>query len=557
MESKRRQEFKKGVTADDGRRRRGETSVQLRKSQKEENLTKRRNLLVNNFTSEENDESHFETQTQTTSSSTQAPSTPSDIAKSKQQYTINDIPALMVGLQSSDLTAQITCLRGFRRLLSAEKNPPVQQSIDCGAVPLFVTFLQRNDCAELQFEAAWALTNIASTDRTRLIVDCGAVPYLVQQLTSTNADVREQCAWCLGNVAGDGAELRDVVLGCGGLLPLIANITQPATLSLLRNCTWSLSNFCRGKPQPKIEVIRPAIPALASLLHNSQDADTMVDAAWALSYISDGDNSRIQAVVDLGVVPVLVNMLGSTRPQTIVPALRTLGNIVSGDDSQTQAVINSNVLPQLVQLLISSKKNIRKETCWMLSNIAAGNMDQVQVIINTPDLLPRILAQLSSSAEWDVRKEAAWVVSNIASGGSKAHVHRMVEQGAIRPLCDLLDVGEVRMLQVAMEAIEAILKHSGEHDYAKLIEECDGIERLEGLQEHENQEVYAKAVHLIEEYFNGEEEGDSENCAPANNNPNTFGFGLSNANSSKAFNFGSAAANAIPQPSGFSFGTAI
>lgn len=556
MESKRRQEFKKGVTADDGRRRRGETSVQLRKTQKEENLTKRRNLLVNNFTDDETEVVPVGTQTISTEAT--APSTPSDNTKSKQHYSIHDIPALMVGLQSSDLTAQITCLRGFRRLLSAEHNPPVQQSIDCGAVPLFVLFLQRNDCAELQFEAAWALTNIASTDRTRLIVDCGAVPYLVQQLTSPNADVREQCAWCLGNVAGDGAELRDVVLGCGGLSPLIANIAQPASLSLLRNCTWSLSNFCRGKPQPKIDVIRPAIPALASLLHTSQDADTMVDAAWALSYISDGDNGRIQAVVELGVVPILVNMLGSSRPQSIVPALRTLGNIVSGDDSQTQTVINANVLPHLVNLLTNSKKNIRKEACWMLSNIAAGNMDQVQVIMNTPDLIPRILTQLSSGSEWDVRKEAAWVVSNIATGGSKAHVRRMVEQGAIRPLCDLLDVGEVRMLQVGMEAIESILKHAGENDYARLIEECDGIEKLEGLQEHENQEVYEKAVHIIETYFNGEEEGESENCAPTNSNPNTFGFGISNANTSKAFNFGSSSsANVIPQTSGFSFGTAI
>jgi hypothetical protein len=38
MESRRKQEFKKGVSAEDGRRRRGETSLQLRKEKKEEIL---------------------------------------------------------------------------------------------------------------------------------------------------------------------------------------------------------------------------------------------------------------------------------------------------------------------------------------------------------------------------------------------------------------------------------------------------------------------------------------------------------------------------------------
>lgn len=44
------------------------------------------------------------------------------------------------------------------------------------------------------------------------VVDCGAVPWLAQLLLSPSADVREQCAWCLGNIAGDSPKLRDAVL---------------------------------------------------------------------------------------------------------------------------------------------------------------------------------------------------------------------------------------------------------------------------------------------------------------------------------------------------------
>jgi len=34
---------------------------------------------------------------------------------------------------------------------------------------------------------------------------------------------------------------------------------------------------------------------------------------WALSYVSDGENARIQAVIDAGVVPMLARILGCDK----------------------------------------------------------------------------------------------------------------------------------------------------------------------------------------------------------------------------------------------------
>lgn len=39
---------------------------------------------------------------------------------------------------------------GFRRLLSQEKSPPIQQVIDANLVPRFIYFLQRADFPKLQ-----------------------------------------------------------------------------------------------------------------------------------------------------------------------------------------------------------------------------------------------------------------------------------------------------------------------------------------------------------------------------------------------------------------------
>ena len=225
-----------------------------------------------------------------------------------------------------------------------ERSPPIDEVLHAGVAPRLVQFLQWHDRQELQFEAAWALTNIASgtSAHTNEIIRLGAVPIFVQLLQSTSEDVREQAIWALGNIAGDNYKCRDLVLSHGALEPLMMQLNAHAKLSVIRNATWTLSNFCRSKPQPDFECVKKALPALEQLTH-SNDEEVLTDTCWALSYLSDGTNDKIGAVIETGVCRRLVDLLTSSQPSILVPALRTVGNIVTGDDVQTQMIINCNV----------------------------------------------------------------------------------------------------------------------------------------------------------------------------------------------------------------------
>lgn len=455
-----------------------------------------------------------------------SPSTTVD-SKSTKVFTVADIPALMLALSCPHIDEATLhyVASGFRKMLSVETNPPVNEVLASGALPAFVQMLQLNDKPKVQFEAAWALTNIASTSETKAIVDVGAVQYLTQLLSSPDAEVREQCAWCLGNIAGDSSTLRDAVLSAGAMQPLLQNIAKPANKSLFDNCVWALSNFCRGKPQPRLDLISPAVPILAQVL-GGNNAAAKTDALWALSYISDGADERIQSVLDgEGILEALVDLLGENSGN-VTPALRTVGNIVSGSDEQTQAVIDAGLMPKINGLLNSSKRLICKEACWVLSNIAAGTHQQISLVLKTKGCMGRVV-EMAMSSEWEVRKEAIWVVSNVTTGGTDKQIMSAVEAGAIDAVCSVLNVNDTKMLLVALDAVDSILKLGMKlgKEYHSFVDECDGLTMIEALQEHESDEVYTKAVHIIETYFGAEDEADDENLAPAANG-STFAFGI-------------------------------
>ncbi|RWW53614.1 hypothetical protein BHE74_00039893, partial [Ensete ventricosum] len=159
-------------------------------------------------------------------------------------------------------------------------------------------------------------------------------------------------------------------------------------------------------------------------------------------------------------------------PSVLIPALRTVGNIVTGDDMQTQVLI----------------RRIR-------SNLV------IEVYL--------------------------------------------VSQGCIKPLCDLLLCPDPRIITVCLEGLENILKvgeaeknlgvTGGTNPYAQLIEEAEGLDKIENFQSHDNTEIYEKSVKILETYWLEEE----DDAMPGDTTQTAFDFGNNDQSvPSGGFNFG-------------------
>ncbi|KAM9997499.1 hypothetical protein ACTFIZ_011000 [Dictyostelium cf. discoideum] len=536
----RKKEFKKSLDSETARRKREENSIGIRKNAREELMSKRRGIAQPNA----------------------SPSTsyqiivPPEVQEQFQKYEnetmenkIKNLPGLVTALNSNDQAYVYSSLVQFRKLLSIHAYPPIDQVIECGIIPKLNQLLQCNN-PKVQFESAWALTNIASGNnrQTQTVMESGSVPIFIQLLCADTTDeVKEQCAWALGNIAGDTVDSRNYLLKHGAmnaLIPLLhygevngANPTHTERkIGLIQNVVWTISNLCRGKPQPDFSVVSQCLPAINELIRiDNLPSEIYGDLCWALSYLCDGPNTKIQAVIDSGVVPRLVKLLEFPDSIVFTPALRAVGNIVTGESSQTQIVIDNNGVELITRLLAVQKKSIRKESCWALSNITAGEPSQIDVVVSNPKTVTTLISLLSHS-EHDIKREACWALSNSTNNSSTKSIQTLVRHNILKHFIDLLNSQDLVILKIVLEGLINIIKEgektktkTGVNPYVNLISEMQGESIIYDLQEHQSKDVYKKAFELIE-FFESSDYSDSENSEPNINQNGQYEFS-SNYNS--------------------------
>jgi hypothetical protein len=126
------------------------------------------------------------------------------------------------------------------------------------------------------------------------------------------------------------------VIDAGAVNPIatILDRSEPGS-TLTRNASWSLSNLCRNHPTPEYKTVQRAVSSLGKVLLNDANSETVLDIAWAFSYLSDGGDQRIPDILETGITPKLFELLRNPKVGIVIPSMRTIGNLVTGSDETT------------------------------------------------------------------------------------------------------------------------------------------------------------------------------------------------------------------------------
>jgi len=394
----------------------------------------------------------------------------------------------------------------LRKYIAINMKEKSSFTIDQEVISKLVDFLGFSDRIDIQFEALWCLTNICcgTTQNIYTVLRAGALDRVKLLICHSDKAIREQAVWLIGNIAGDCIQLRDYLL-LNQFMPLLSKNFQHKQMKMLQNLTWAISNLCRGKPAPSWEYVKDALPYIIRIIGSQVKIEILSDACWALSYMSDGPNERIQTIVDYDVCKFVVKFLSIDYIKIQLPSLRVIGNIATGTHEHTDYILSLDVLPILKDLLESDQKILVKETCWTISNITAGTPIHIQRVMDS-GLFTKLLVIVHKSDDPLIRREAAWAISNAISCGNTDLINYFVSQGFLKIICELLTSQEPRTIISMLDCIDKILKQ-GEKDkenYLSSFESLNGFDILEELQNHQNEEIYSKSFYILENYCSGE-----------------------------------------------------
>lgn len=137
-----------------------------------------------------------------------------------EDYTVEQVQELAKTIQKSDKNI-LNSLKNLRKAFAlGSELISVFLAVD-NSLRALVGHLTGNN-AQLQLEAAWCITNLATGvhDDTMKVLKASAA-YLITYLTGQNVQLQDQCAWALGNFSGDSQECRDILRAQGIIVPMV------------------------------------------------------------------------------------------------------------------------------------------------------------------------------------------------------------------------------------------------------------------------------------------------------------------------------------------------
>lgn len=146
----------------------------------------------------------------------------------------------------------------------------------------------------------------------------------------------------------------------------------------------------------------------------SEDTERVLNGVKTIRNILSKTNI-IDEIIDLGLLPKLVDCLRSSHSKLQFEASWVMTNMAVGTTVQTRYLIEAGGVEALVRLLSSDSEESRVQAAWALGNMA-GDHDHFRGVIIQSGAIPGVIHTLRSASKDSSLLKGSWVLENLCLG---------------------------------------------------------------------------------------------------------------------------------------------
>ncbi|KAH0681017.1 hypothetical protein KY284_022102 [Solanum tuberosum] len=236
---------------------------------------------------------------------------------------------------------------------------------EAGAIPVLVNLLTSED-GQIQENAVTSILNLSIFDNNKgLIMLAGAVPSIVQVLRAGSMEAKENAAATIFSLSlGDE---NKIIIGASGAIPALVELLQTGSTRGKKDAATALFNLCIYQGNKGRAVRAGIIPALLMMLKDSSNC--MVDEALTILSVLASHQEAKAAIAKASTIPVLIDLLRTGLPRNKENAAAILLSLCKRDTVNLSCLCRLGALIPLTELANTGTERAKRKATSLLEHL--------------------------------------------------------------------------------------------------------------------------------------------------------------------------------------------
>lgn len=258
---------------------------------------------------------------------------------------------------------------------------------------------------------------MGTDDNRQQLVNAGAIPVLVQLLSSTDVDVQYYCTTALSNIAVDSGNRKKLAQTEPRLVQSLVHLMDSTSPKVQCQAALALRNLASDEKY-QLEIVRArGLPPLLRLLQSTY-LPLILSAVACIRNISIHPLNE-SPIIDAGFLKPLVELLGSTDNEEIqCHAISTLRNLAASSDRNKQLVLEAGAVQKCKQLVLEVPLSVQSEMTAAIAVLALS--DELKSHLLNLGVFD-VLIPLTDSESIEVQGNSAAALGNLSSKGKSCN----------------------------------------------------------------------------------------------------------------------------------------